>query len=169
MIFCPGPSQGHSAHVGQMVEFHYRWHPYYGGRFRHEGREDRANGAIIRVEIRPGEIIQVAEWMLDRALCADMEMGEPRVAVIGLVELHGLLTDRGFRQTSTDGLTAIQEARHEGTTTTLVATDADPAAEHAARYAADARPERGAAKRRCCQAGDPLDGRSRRRGEGGQR
>src|SRR3546814_18791299 len=89
--------------------------------------------------------------MLDRALCADMEMGEPRVAVIGLVELHGLLTDRGFRQTSTDGLTAIQEARHEGTTTTLVATDADPAAEHAARYAADARPERGAAKRRCCQ------------------
>src|SRR3546814_19408674 len=68
--------------------------------------------------IRPGEIIQVAEWMLDRALCADMEMGEPRVAVIGLVELHGLLTDRGFRQTSTDGLTAIQEARNEGTTTT---------------------------------------------------
>src|SRR3546814_14360057 len=62
------PSQGHSAHVGQMVEFHYRWHPYYGGRFRHEGREDRANGAIIRVENRPGEIIPVAEWMLDRAL-----------------------------------------------------------------------------------------------------
>src|SRR3546814_3790412 len=70
------PSQGHSAHVGQMVEFHYRWHPYYGGRFRHEGREDRANGAIIRVEIRPGEIIQVAEWMLDRALCAGMAGSE---------------------------------------------------------------------------------------------
>src|SRR3546814_9056030 len=67
------PSQGHSAHVGQMVEFPYRWHPYYGGRFRHEGREDRANGVIIRVEIRPGEISQVAEWMLDRALCARPE------------------------------------------------------------------------------------------------
>ena len=137
-----------------MVEFHYRWHPYYGGRFRHEGREDRANGAIIRVEIRPGEIIQVAEWMLDSALCADMEMGEPRVAVIGLVELHGLLTHRGFRQTSTDALTAIQEARHEGTTTTLVAIDADPAAEHAARYAADARP---AIKVQRADIGEPFD------------
>ncbi|MER9436119.1 hypothetical protein [Mesorhizobium sp. M0618] len=114
-----------------MVEFHYRWHPYYGGRFQHEGREDRANGAIIRVEIRPGEIIQVAEWMLDRAFCADMEMGEPRVAVIGLVELHRLLTERGFRQTSRGGLTAIQEARHEGFTTTADITSADPAAEHA--------------------------------------
>ena len=152
-----------------MVEFHYRWHPYYGGRFRHEGREDRANGAIIRVEIRPGEIIQVAEWMLDRALCADMDMGEPRVAVIGLVELHKLLTQRGFRQTSTDGLTTIQEARHEGTTTTLDATDVDPAVEHAARYTADARPERRGAKRRCRQAGDPPDGRGRRRGEGDER
>src|SRR3546814_7303445 len=109
-----------------MVEFHYRWHPYYGGRFRHEGREDRANGAIIRVEIRPGEIIHVAEWMLDRALHADMEMGEPRVAVIGLVELHGLLTYRGFRQTSTAGLTSIQAARREGTPTSPLDTAAHP-------------------------------------------
>lgn len=107
--------------------------------------------------------------MLDRAFCAGMQMGEPRVAVIGLVELHRLLTERGFRQTSADGLTAIQEARHEGTTTTLVATDADPAAEHAAGYAADARPERWGTKRRCHQAGDPPDGRGRRRGEGGER
>lgn len=152
-----------------MVEFHYRWHPYYGGRFQHEGREDRANGAIIRVEIRPGEIIQVAEWMLDRAFCADMEMGEPRVAVIGLVELHRLLTERGFRQTSRGGLTAIQEARHEGFTTTADITSADPAAEHAVRYAADARPERRGTKRRCRQAGDPPDGRGRRRDEGDER
>ena len=91
MLFCHEPSQVHSAHVGQMVEFHYRWHPYYGGRFRHEGREDRANGAIIRAEIRPGEIIQVAEWMLDRAFCAGMKMGEPRVAVIGLLSFTGCL------------------------------------------------------------------------------
>ena len=26
-----GSSQGHSAQVGQLVEFHYRWHPFYGG------------------------------------------------------------------------------------------------------------------------------------------
>jgi hypothetical protein len=41
-----------------MVEFHYRWHPYYGSRFRHEGREDRANGAIIRVESPPKTVIR---------------------------------------------------------------------------------------------------------------
>lgn len=54
----------------------------------------------MRVEVRPGEVIQVAEWMLDRALCAGMEMGEPRVAVTSLIELHRLPTERGFRQTS---------------------------------------------------------------------
>ena len=164
-----GPSQVHSAHVGQMVEFHYRWHPYYGRRFRHEGREDRASGAIVRVEVKPGEIIQVAEWMLDRASCAHMEMGEPRVAVSGLMELHRLLTDRGFRQTSTDGLTAIQEARHEGITTPLNITNVDSATEHVVRYAADARSEPCGTERRCRQASDRSDGRGRRRSEGGRR
>ncbi|NKL34974.1 hypothetical protein GFL49_14365 [Rhizobium leguminosarum bv. viciae] len=109
-----------------MVEIHYRWHPLYGGCFRHEGREDRASGAIVRVEVRPGEVIQVAEWMLDRAFCAGMEMGEPRVAVAGLIELDRLLAERGFRQTSRGGLTAIQEARHEGITTTRKIANADP-------------------------------------------
>lgn len=52
---------GSSAHVGQMVKIHYRWHPLYGGCFRHESRKDRASGAIVRVEVRPGEVIQVAE------------------------------------------------------------------------------------------------------------
>lgn len=165
----PEPSRVHSAHVGQMVEFHYRWHPFYGGCFRHEGREDRASGAIVRVEVRPGEVIQVAEWMLDRALCAGMEMGEPRVAVTSLIELHRLLTERGFRQTSTDGLTAIQEPRHEGITTTRDIANADPATKHTVRYTADAGPERCGKERRCRQAGNPSDGRGRRRGEGGER
>jgi len=163
------PSHVHSAHVGQMVEFHYRWHPYYGGRFRYEGREDRASGAIVRVEIRPGEIIQVSEWVLDRAFCAGMAMGEPRVAVTGLVELHRLLTDRGFRQTSSDGLTAIQEAPYEGITTTLDVTDAGPSVEHAARYATDSRPDRRGTKHGRRQVGDPPDGGGRRRGEGAER
>ena len=107
--------------------------------------------------------------MLDRAFCAHMEMGEPRVSVSGLMELHRLLKDRSFRQTSTDGLTAIQEARHEGITTTLDVTCADPTIEHGARYAADAGSERRGTKRRCRQVGDPPDGRSRRCGEGGER
>lgn len=32
--------------------------------------------------------------MLDRAFCADVEMGEARIAVIGLMELRRLLTER---------------------------------------------------------------------------
>ncbi len=151
-----------------MVEIHYRWHPFYGGCFRHEGRQDRASGAIVRIEVRPGEVIQVAEWMLNRAFCAGMEMGEPRLSVTGLTELHRLLTERGFRQTSTDGLTAIQEARHEGITTTRDIANADPAIEHTVRYTADARSERCGTKRRYRQAGKPSDGRGRRRGEGGE-
>ncbi|KNY13124.1 hypothetical protein AKG11_30810 [Shinella sp. SUS2] len=63
----------------------------------------------MRIEVRPGEVIQIAEWMLDRAFCASMEMGEPQVAVASLMELHRLLTERGVRQSSTDGLTAIQD------------------------------------------------------------
>ncbi|WP_352697243.1 DUF1403 family protein [Mesorhizobium sp. M0152] len=127
-----------------------------------------AHAALRAIDLS-AELERRAEWMLDRAFCADMEMGEPRVAVIGLVELHRLLTERGFRQTSRDGLTAIQEARHEGFTTTPDITSADPAAEHAVRYAADARPERRGTKRRCRQAGDPPDGRGRRRDEGDER
>ena len=122
----------------------------------------------MRVEVRPGEVIQVAEWMLDRAICAGMEMGEPRVAVTGLMELHRLLTERGFRQTSTDGLTAIQEARHEGISDTRDIANADPATEHTVRYTADAGPERCGTERRSRQAGKPSDGRGRRRGEGGE-
>ena len=93
------------------------------------------------VEVQPGEVIQVAEWMLDRAFCADMEMGEPQVSVAGLIELNRLLTERGFRHTSTDGLTAIQEARHEGITTTGDITNADPATVHTIRYTADDGPD----------------------------
>ncbi|AXB79631.1 hypothetical protein TQ38_024640 [Novosphingobium sp. P6W] len=36
-----------------MVEFHYRWHPYYGDRFRYEGREDRLEQDMIAVPIGP--------------------------------------------------------------------------------------------------------------------
>ena len=152
-----------------MVEFHYRWHPFYAGCFRQEGREDRAGGAIVRVEVLPGEVIQVAEWMLNRAFCAGMEMGEPQVSVNGPVELHRLLTELGFRQTSRGGLTAIQEARHEGITTTHNIANADPTTEHTVRHTANAWPERCAKERHCRQAGKPSDGRGRRRGEGGER
>lgn len=79
--------------------------------------------------------------MLDRAFCAGMEMDQPSVARVGLVELDRLPAERGFRQTSRGGLTAIREAYTEGITTTCKIAD-DPATEDNVRCTADAGPER---------------------------
>ncbi|MGV1832691.1 hypothetical protein ACQZ6Z_25310 [Agrobacterium vitis] len=55
--------------------------------------------------------------------------GEPRVAVAGIIELDRLLAEHGFRQTSRGGVTASQEARHEGITTIRNIANVDPATE----------------------------------------
>ena len=103
------------------------------------------------------------------SFCTSMEMGEPRVEVTSLIELHRLLTERGFRQTSTDGLTAIQKARHEDIAITRDIANTDPTTEHTVRYTADAGPERYGTQRRCHQAGKLSDGHGGRRDEGGKR
>ena len=51
--------------------------------------------------------------MLDPAACAGMELGAPRVAVSALVELHHLLIERGFRRSSQDDPTIVQEEHDE--------------------------------------------------------
>ena len=56
-------------------------------------------------------VIVVAAWMLDAAACAGMALGAPRVTVSALVELHQLLIERGFRQSSLVGPTIVQEER----------------------------------------------------------
>src|ERR1700752_4521674 len=101
--FC-GQSQScsHSAHIGQEVEVHYRWHALYGRRVRRQYVERRASGEVVHVEVVPGVVVVVAAWMLDPAACAGMELGAPRVAVTGLIELHQLLTEGGFRRSSVD-------------------------------------------------------------------
>jgi hypothetical protein len=167
MISFQEQSQGHSAHIGQLVEFHYRWHPFYRRRFRHEGTEERASGAIVRVEISPGDILKVPAWMLDRAMCAEMEMGAPRVSVSGLVELHRLLAQLGFRQTSSDRFDTTEEACNEATPTILEAVNSDLPAEHAprySRYTSVAGAEPSGSKRSRRQTGDPVDNSGRRRG-----
>src|ERR1700751_2091717 len=70
-----GQSPGHSAHVGQEVEVHYRWHALYGRRVRRQYIERRASGEVVHVEVAPGVIIVVAAWMLDVAACAGMALG----------------------------------------------------------------------------------------------
>src|SRR4029453_17841626 len=58
-------SLGHSAHIGQEVEVHYRWHALYGRRLRRQYVERRADGDVVHVEVAPGVVIVVAAWMLD--------------------------------------------------------------------------------------------------------
>ena len=87
-------SPGHSAHVGQEVEVHYRWHALYGRRVRRQYVEQRAGGEVVHVEVAPGVVIVVAAWMLDPATCAGMAFGAPHVTVFALVELHQLLIER---------------------------------------------------------------------------
>ncbi|EQD62922.1 hypothetical protein B2A_02620, partial [mine drainage metagenome] len=61
----PEPSRSHSAHIGQEIEVHYRWHPFYGRRVRAHYSEQRASGRIVHVEIEPGVVTVLPDWMLD--------------------------------------------------------------------------------------------------------
>ena len=92
-----GPSQGHSAHVGQEVVVHYRWHPLCGRLVRRHYSEQRTTGEIVHVEAVPGVVTVVAAWMLDPVACTGMEIGAPRVSLAALTDLHRLLIAQGFR------------------------------------------------------------------------
>jgi hypothetical protein len=80
---CQSQSPGHSAHVGQKVEIHYRWRALYGRRVRRQYVERRAGGEVVHVEAAPGVVIVVAAWMLDPAACAGMALGAPRGCGVG--------------------------------------------------------------------------------------
>src|ERR1043165_4913253 len=56
------PSRIHSAHIGQEVDVHYRWHPLYGRRLRVEHIEQRASGRVIYVEVTPGTVMILQAW-----------------------------------------------------------------------------------------------------------
>src|ERR1700738_2141648 len=71
----------HSAHIGQEIEVHYRWHPLYGRRVKVRDIEQRGGGRVVHIEADPGVVRVVAEWMLDAAVCSAMEPGEPRVTL----------------------------------------------------------------------------------------
>ena len=88
MTFCRGQSHGHSAHIGQEVEVHYRWHALYGRCLRRQYVERRAGGDVVHVEVAPGVVIVMAGWVLDPAACAGMSLGALRVTLAGLAELH---------------------------------------------------------------------------------
>ena len=113
MIFCPGRSRIHSAHIGQDCVIHYRWHALFGRRVRPAAIEQRAHGSLASVEVEPGLIIKIPAWMLDPASCAGMEIGAPRASVAALAALHQVLVGQGFRRSSSDDGTVNEEEHNE--------------------------------------------------------
>ena len=49
-----------------------------------------------------GLVTMVPAWMLDSVACVGMKLGEPRVSVAALGELHYRLVERGLRKDSSD-------------------------------------------------------------------
>src|SRR5512147_2501919 len=97
-----------------------------------------------------------------------MAMGSPRVAISALVELHQLLIESGFRSSSRDDPTIVQEEQDEqpadsavpGATTSLAPT------QHAVRLRKDSGNEPHGAQHGARPAGQPPAGRRRHRGGG---
>ena len=87
----PGSFPVHSAHVGQELEVHYRWHPYFGYKVSVRRVENRATGQFLKVLGPTGLVISIAGWMLDPMVCAGMVVGRPRVELAALIELNQLL------------------------------------------------------------------------------
>jgi len=113
MLFCPGQLLGHSAHIGEEVEVHYRWHALYGRRVRRYYREKRRGTDVVVVEGEPGMAIVIAAWMLDRSACAGLEIGEPQVSVPALVDLERLLKNQGLRRVVSNDAGVVWETRNE--------------------------------------------------------
>jgi hypothetical protein len=69
-VLCAASSSPvHSAHVGQELEVHYRWHPYFRCKVFVRRVEQRATGQFLQVEWPTGIIISIAGWMLDAVAC----------------------------------------------------------------------------------------------------
>ncbi|HZX71496.1 MAG TPA: hypothetical protein VFE77_11825 [Rhodanobacter sp.] len=77
----------HSAHVGQELEVHYRWHRYFGRKVSVRRVEQRATGQFLKVQGPAGTVVILAGWMLDPVICAGMTIGAPCVDLAALVEL----------------------------------------------------------------------------------
>jgi hypothetical protein len=157
---------GHSAHIGQEVEVHYRWHALYGRRLRRQYVERRAGGDVVHVEVTPGVVIVVAAWMLDRAACAGMSLGAPRVKLAALAELHQLLVERGFRRSSRDDPTIVQEEQHEELARNGSAIRGPAPAQHCIRFGKASRDDLVRAPDRGCPAGQSAVGGRQHCGRG---
>jgi hypothetical protein len=84
--------------------------------------------------VAPGVVIVVAAWMLDPVACAGMVFGAPRVILSALIELHQLLIEHGFRRSSRDDSTIVQEEQNEEPAGIGAAVYGPTPAQHAVRF-----------------------------------
>lgn len=91
----PITSSRSSAHIGQELEVHYRWHPLFGRRVKIRDVEQRGGGRVVHVEAKPGVVRGWRPWMLDHAVCSTMPLGDHlpaplllRKAVVCLLANH---------------------------------------------------------------------------------
>jgi hypothetical protein len=111
-------SRGHSAHIGQDVVVHYRWHPLHGQRVRRIQSERRASGELVHVELTPGAVTILPAWKLDAIYCAGLKVGAPQVSLAALRTLLELLIACESRLVSADGNIVTQEAQDGSAVTT---------------------------------------------------
>jgi hypothetical protein len=107
----PGQSRGHSAHIGQEVIIHYRWHPLYGRSARRIQSKRCVSGDVVRVELSPGAVTVLPAWKLDAVYCAGLKVGAPRVSLPALRALHELLIACESRLVSAGGNIVRQETQ----------------------------------------------------------
>src|SRR5215213_10296892 len=104
--------RGHSAHINQEVEVHYRWHALHGRKVRQLYAERRSGREVVVVEAEPGVAIVLAAWMLNPTICATMSLSTPTIDVAGLADLDRLLKALGLRRTCSDELPPTEEIHH---------------------------------------------------------
>jgi hypothetical protein len=110
-VFFAMQSRGHSAHIGQDVTIHYRWHPLCGRSARRIQIERRATGEFVHVELTPGDVTIMPAWKIDPVYCAGLKVGAPQVSLAALCALHELLVACESRQLSSGGNIATQETQ----------------------------------------------------------
>jgi hypothetical protein len=153
---------GHSAHIGQEVEVHYHWHPLHGRRVKVCGSEQRGTGRFVYVATAAGVVTLMAAWMLDPVICAGMVIGAPRVTARALADLHQLLVEHGFRASSQDDSTIVQEEQSDqtaniGPSNTAIAADGAAPALHCVRFHPASGDEPVRARESARAPGEPLD------------
>ena len=113
MTSFPMPLPVHSAHVGQELEVHYRWHPYFGNKVGIRRVEQRATGQFLKVLGPAGVVVSIADWMLDPIVCAAMTMGAAGVDLAALVELERLLIAGANPADSWSDSAIVREEDHD--------------------------------------------------------